>query len=754
MKYEFLDNSIDKNDIILQDSSKINSLIKKNSQGEVIKAIDFLGSDEKFLYIHGFMGTGKRQFINYLCEFLDKDVIKLEYYCKEATVCDDILLVFNEFIENLSISKAVNLNTKITTLANKFNQQISAIKKPFLIILHSLDDVLEENYQNIVTAFQNIVKQENVKIIVSTRALKLSVLGDIEEDRKIFLKAFSKEIFKEFLISNQLTATEKTIDDFYKYTRGYYYYTALSIKILQAMKIDLIEFLSKFNQSGMNFDAFLNMTYINLIPTTIRNFFWFLRTVRHGLSTNALAILELYDEFSIEYLKTNLMIFQVDETIYVQDYFLQKTDISIPTKTEIKLHKYIIGIYENQLKAQIKDRAILISRQALRNEIEYHARCIDELENGKKEELNNEELIENTKKAEQSNEQAQENSSIASLFNSIENYTKEKKYTDAIETCKKILNLENITLINIVDARQKLANLYKTIGNFQMAEYYYELVETYYLQHKELINLNYLYYDMTDLFFKNYKKERAVDTIKKVIYSVDTPQSLLVSACTLLGNIYSDSNNSEEAYSYYKKALDSIVEDVNKEVLAELYFKFALVNDDNENMEEAFKYYNKCIAIEQNNQYKALAYSNLASCYFDNDNLDDAKMCFEKAYQIEKSNNNFEGIYYTAAQLGQIYKKENSKKTLIYLLEAKSSAEFINESFYILDATIALGDFFYNNPKTYKEALTEYFKAHNIAENLTGEVDIVRIKNRINDMKLRMEPNDFEEIESKYGNRN
>ena len=754
MKYEFLDNSIDKNDIILQDSSKINPLIKKNSQSEIIKAIDFLDSDEKFLYIHGFMGTGKRQFINYLCEFLDKDVIKLEYYCKEATVCDDILLVFNEFIENLSISKAVNLNTKITTLANKFNQQISAIKKPFLIILHSLDDVLEENYQNIVTAFQDIVKQENVKIIVSTRALKLSVLGDVEEDRKIFLKAFSKEIFKEFLSSNQLAATEKTIEDFYKYTRGYYYYTALSIKILQAMKIDLIEFLSKFNQSGMNFDAFLNMTYINLIPTTIRNFFWFLRTVRHGLSINALAILELYDEFSIEYLKANLMIFQVDETIYVQDYFLQKTDISIPTKTEIKLHKYIIGIYENQLKAQIKDRAILISRQALRNEIEYHARCIDELENGKKEKLNNEELIENTKKAEQSNEQAQENSSIASLFNSIENFTKEKKYTDAIETCKKILNLENITLINIVEARQKLANLYKTIGNFQMAEYYYELVETYYLQHKELINLNYLYYDMTDLFFKNYKKERAIDTIKKVIYSVDTPQSLLVSACTLLGNIYNDSNNSEEAYSYYKKALDSIVEDVNKEVLAELYFKFALVNDDNENMEEAFKYYNKCIAIEQNNQYKALAYSNLASCYFDNDNLDDAKMCFEKAYQIEKSNNNFEGIYYTASQLGQIYKKENSKKTLIYLLEAKSSAEFINESFYILDATIALGDFFYNNPKTYKEALTEYFKAHNIAENLTGEVDIVKIKNRINDMKLRMEPNDFEEIESKYGNRN
>ena len=98
------------------------------------------------------------------------------------------------------------------------------------------------------------------------------------------------------------------------------------------MKIDLSEFLQKFAQSDMSFDSYLGVTYINLIPTTIRNFFWFLRTIRHGLSLNALAVFELYDEFSIEYLKTNLMIFQVHETIYVQDYFLQDIDISIPEK--------------------------------------------------------------------------------------------------------------------------------------------------------------------------------------------------------------------------------------------------------------------------------------------------------------------------------------------------------------------------------------------------------------------------------------
>ena len=128
MDYEFLSSSIEKDNIILPNSDKINPFLLKNNYSEIIKAVDFIASEEKFLYLHGFLGTGKRQFVNYICEFLNNDVIKLEYYCKESTVCDDILLTFSEIIDNQSISKAVNLNAKITSLGLKFKQQISSIK--------------------------------------------------------------------------------------------------------------------------------------------------------------------------------------------------------------------------------------------------------------------------------------------------------------------------------------------------------------------------------------------------------------------------------------------------------------------------------------------------------------------------------------------------------------------------------------------------------------------------------------------------
>lgn len=618
MEYEFLNSSIEKDNIILPTSDKINPFLLKNNYADIIKAIDFIAAEEKFLYVHGFMGTGKRQFINYVTEFLNKDVIKLEYYCKNATVCDDILLAFSDIIDNLSISKAINLNAKITTLNVKFQQQISSIKKPFLIILHSLDDILPENKALVSECFSKLLKEDNIKIIVSARALSPEILAGASEDRKIFLKAFTKEIFKDFLASNQITAAERTLEDFYKYTRGYYYYTALTVKIIQAMKIDLSEFLQKFAQSDMSFDSYLGVTYINLIPTTIRNFFWFLRTIRHGLSLNALAVFELYDEFSIEYLKTNLMIFQVHETIYVQDYFLQDIDISIPEKTEIKLHKYIIGIYEGQLKEQLKNRALLISRQAMRAEIEYHTTCIHNIQNGVKEVI---EPVHEEKPAHLETPKTETEISISKQIETALALVQDKKFTEAIEAFQKIIDIDGIDLPTLVEVRLNLAKLYKEIGNYSSSSHYYELVETYYKQHNELINLTYLYYDMTDLFYKMYKNERAVETIKKVIYSVDTPQSLMVSACILLGNIYSDINNPDGAYSYYKKALESLDENVNNETLAELYFKYALTNDDREDLDIAFEYYNKCIGI--NSSYQALAYSNLASCYFDNESFDE-----------------------------------------------------------------------------------------------------------------------------------
>ena len=66
MEYKFLDSSIDINEFISKESYKIDKFLLKHLSAEIFKAVDFLNAEEKFLYIHGFLGTGKRQFINYI----------------------------------------------------------------------------------------------------------------------------------------------------------------------------------------------------------------------------------------------------------------------------------------------------------------------------------------------------------------------------------------------------------------------------------------------------------------------------------------------------------------------------------------------------------------------------------------------------------------------------------------------------------------------------------------------------------------
>ena len=56
-------------------------------------------------------------------------------------------------------------------------------------------------------------------------------------------------------------------------------------------------------------------------------------------------------------------------------------------------------------------------------------------------------------------------------------------------------------------------------------------------------------------------------------------------------------NNPDEAYSYYQKALESLDDNTTNETRAELYFKYALANDDRQDEKNAFEYYAKCWRI-------------------------------------------------------------------------------------------------------------------------------------------------------------
>ena len=101
----------------------------------------------------------------------------------------------------------------------------------------------------------------------------------------------------------------------------------------------------------------------------------------------------------------------------------------------------------------------MISRQAMRAEIEYHGHCIRQLENEK--------TIEKEKKEEQivqeEVKQVKEKSIQEKIDIAIELWN-DKKYTEAIEKLRAILDQEDVDLQAVVEIRSKLASIYQEIG--------------------------------------------------------------------------------------------------------------------------------------------------------------------------------------------------------------------------------------------------------------------------------------------------
>ncbi len=176
--------------------------------------------------------------------------------------------------------------------------------------------------------------------------------------------------------------------------------------------------------------------------------------------------------------------------------------------------------------------------------------------------------------------------------------------------------------------------------------------------------------------------------------------------------------------------LPDSVEGIEKPVLAELYFKYAVNKDDEGDVETAVRYYKKCVETSQDvkvNAYLSSSLTNLASIYDENGKTELAIKYLHESLRLDELSKNYNGIYVSAMKLAEI----NKGKTLEYLMRAKKCAQELNEQFYITSADIALGDY-YGKQRDYKTALQYYENALKTAEN---DFNKEKIQTRINDIK-------------------
>ena len=373
MKYQFLNFFLEKKDLLKQNSEVIDPFVLENNKENLENIYDFYGSEKPILFVNGFMGTGKKQVVNYSLNFLSKETIVLWYNCFETTILDDILLCFfNEFKKLQTQGIISGLKVKTENFTAKINAYFTSIEKPFVIVLNSYDSIQKENLQEIVDFINHVIGFEKVKVVIVSRTLDRKSFDDDTKYERMTLSALDKGLFEKYLKQNKISFSSSQLDDLYKHTRGYYFYTSLTVSILKSKQYDIKTFMETFKLSFLSYNKFLEKEIIDIIPAISVQFFWLLCIMRHGVTSQILKQMHYYNEENIEFLTKNLLLVQSNGLIFVHDYFREQMDISIPENVSQKLHKFIIDFYESQLPLKPLERGILLSRQTIRNEIEYH----------------------------------------------------------------------------------------------------------------------------------------------------------------------------------------------------------------------------------------------------------------------------------------------------------------------------------------------------------------------------------------------
>ena len=805
----------DKRAIQKNESGSINHFLLENNIKQIEQILDFFETKFPLMLVNGFMGTGKASVVNYAVSFISEETIKLEYNCFETTILDDILLAFFDEFKKLTAMGAISTpKAKSDNFTQKINSYFEAINKPVLIIINSFEEVLKENKQEIIDFIIHLAGFVNIKTILISRTFALADFDKKIGYKRATILALEKSIFEKFLRSEGIKNIGPFSDELYKHSRGYFFYTLLSIKIIHLRKLSLLDFIEGFSKSFLSFNDFILREALAFVDPISGHLFRFLTTMRHPISIKLLETLHLYDEQRFNFFVENLILTKENDTVYLQDYYKVIAENSIPENVSIKLHQGCVDLYNTQLPLKPLERDLLISRQTMRKEIEYHSMFIPKKvvlprnvnQNIEYKEYSGtmhpntikapEKTAEQTTAAQQSAdektakdeklknmsfvfESEDELAALNQIASSIKNFLhisdqqreqeEKSSLTELINIArqeeqaynfKRVISLYQraLTLKNDDDyytflpkIYTKLAESYKNLSDWYNALKNYENALEFYISVNDNEKICETKLAIANIYYITFKRDMSKKLLTEILGSAAASNEVKIKTYIALADL---SENLKLNEDYYNRALELTGESTDKKTLSELYFKYALLCDDKNDPNKAVEYYKKCINLDSNpkiNINLSAALSNLAELYDEAGSSDFAAKYYLESLRIDELTRNFNGIYISSMKLAELYTVKDAEKAVKYFEKAKVCAKELGEKFYIASTALAIGDFFYNRNENEK-ALENYLQAQDVAKDNFSKDNIEKIALRIEDIKARVGEEKFTELENNIKN--
>ena len=519
------------------------------------------------------------------------------------------------------------------------------------------------------------------------------------------------------------------------------------------------------------------------------------------MSIKLLKFLHLYDEQRVAFYINNAILSFDGNCLYLKECFRNLIELRIPDNVRIKLHRACIDLYNTQLPLKPSERDLMLSRQTMRREIEYHEMFLpftpalhkdpveDEISKPalpaqkdsipvnfdteksvssnvstetKEEKINKisfiiedeaildgivdsikdyvDNRVENSKI-----EQASNSMSLSKIINAAGEQEKNYNYKRAVllyqQALTKTKDEDFYTFLPIIYL--KLAQNYKNMSDWYEALEYYTQAQDFYVNVSNYAKVTEIKLEIANIYYSMYKPENAKFILEDLQKQSDLPNELLIKINLTSAKIC---DNSDMEYEYYKKSIPLVTTEVNKSIVAELYYKYAIACDDRDDIKSAVKYYKKCIDMPTNNQYISKAMTNLAQLYDEAGAEEFAIKYYNESIEIDTRNKNFNGLYYSYLRLAEIYTNTDKSTAIEYFNKAIEYADKTSDEFCIATAYIEAGDFYFNI-KQYEFAYEKY--AHIRSLPLSNE-NKNKLTERINAVKSKVSTEKYKELSDKY----
>lgn len=788
----------------------------ENNEKQISEICSFLQSDNKLLLVNGFKGTGKTSIVNFVSSFLSEKTLVLKYNCLETTILDDMLLSFFETFRNYTLmGKIIPPRIKTENFTQKINSYFNTIHTPIVIILDSFEEILKNNKSEILSFIKHLLKLPNIKIIITTRKIEQEDFEDTESDKTTCL-ALTKPIFEKFLKNNGIKHIGLLSNELYKHSKGYYNYVNLSVKIMNLRQLSLVQFLEGYSKSFMAFSEFITRESLSLVDPVSAHLFRLLTIMRIPIHVNLLKSLHLYNKERIIFFVTNSILSVDGECLYLDEAFRDIIEHQIPENVMIKLHSACVDLYNTQLPLKPLERDLMLSRQTMRNEIEYHSLFIP-----KKPELNMKDVrlisvdpmvetspntpavevqkeetstIEPTPGTQQQEETKEDKinkisfiiedeSVLDNIADSIKGFIDDKTKQNELEEKSDRMSLTQ--LLNLAKQEESKYNYKHAILLYQNAltkkedESFYQFLPTIYIKlaeaHKHLsqwyealeayTQAQDFYFNVADadkiaqvkleianIYYIIYKHDNAKYILSELEHQ-NLPNEMKIKINLALARL---TDNPDVEFQYYEKSLKLVDIHTNKNVLAELYYKSAGSYDEQNDTRMAALYYKKCIELDSNpnhNKYLSMALANLAELYDEAGSPQHAIKYYNESIRIDRATKNYNGLYYSALHLAEIYGAKDKEKSLEYLNQALYYAKKLNEPYHIISALTELGDY-YSRRKDFAHSYKYLIEAYNMSKQSFNKDNLNKIQSRIEDLKRRTSEEDFIKLQEEYGKQN